>query len=254
MIPNRNNQTPPLKNSNIIEPHLEPTVNNTKMATSTPPLIATSTAPRITPTPTPTPTPSSSSSSPDPQPQQTTTFTFPPEHSFPPFYTRQPNQSTRRSQHQKWAAIILSYCAFHKLYKLSLSSPASETLFHNASINRRLSTSDAREVLEFMRRDGRAEFGGDGEADVVWVYWRTPDEWAALLEGWVDDTAMRGTVFTLYELSKGEDTLGTGLLFLFEIEFHGLDLDLLQKALQVLVKRGKAQIFGQEDQLGVKFF
>lgn len=37
-------------------------------------------------------------------------------------------------------------------------------------------------------------------------------------------------------------------------EFYGLDTELLQKALNVLVKRGKAQIFGQEDQLGVKFF
>lgn len=37
-------------------------------------------------------------------------------------------------------------------------------------------------------------------------------------------------------------------------EFHGLDSDLLQKALNVLVRRGKAQIFGQEDSLGVKFF
>lgn len=37
-------------------------------------------------------------------------------------------------------------------------------------------------------------------------------------------------------------------------EFHGLDQDLLQKALNTLVKRGKAQIFGQEDSQGVKFF
>jgi ESCRT-II complex subunit VPS25 len=37
-------------------------------------------------------------------------------------------------------------------------------------------------------------------------------------------------------------------------EFHGLDQELLLKALNVLVKRGKAQIFGQEDSLGVKFF
>lgn len=76
-----------------------------------------------------------------------------------------------------------------------------------------------------MRRDGRAEFvvggaddgtsngggGGGGEAgDVVWVYWRTPEEWAALVEAWVDETAQKGTVLTLYELSQGEDTLGTG--------------------------------------------
>lgn len=37
-------------------------------------------------------------------------------------------------------------------------------------------------------------------------------------------------------------------------DFHGLDPDLLSKALQILVKRGKAQIFGQEDSQGVKFF
>ncbi len=37
-------------------------------------------------------------------------------------------------------------------------------------------------------------------------------------------------------------------------EFHGMDQELLQKSLQVLVKRGKAQIFGSEDQLGVKIF
>lgn len=38
------------------------------------------------------------------------------------------------------------------------------------------------------------------------------------------------------------------------IEFHGLDQELLLKALNVLVKRGKAQVFGQEDSQGVKFF
>jgi len=37
-------------------------------------------------------------------------------------------------------------------------------------------------------------------------------------------------------------------------EFHGMDPELLQKALAILVKRGKAQVFGHEDQQGVKFF
>ncbi|KLU92291.1 vacuolar protein-sorting-associated protein 25 [Magnaporthiopsis poae ATCC 64411] len=70
--------------------------------------------------------------------------------------------------------------------------------------------------------------------------------WAAMIEAWVDETAQKGTVLTLYELVEGDGTLGT--------EIHGMDADLLQKALQVLVKRGKAQIFGQEDSQGVKFF
>ncbi|PNP60195.1 hypothetical protein THARTR1_00219 [Trichoderma harzianum] len=37
-------------------------------------------------------------------------------------------------------------------------------------------------------------------------------------------------------------------------EFHGMDNQVLMKALNILVKRGKAQIFGSEDSLGVKFF
>lgn len=170
--------------------------------------------------------------------------------------------------------------------------------------------------------DGGGEGGGGGGGgDVFWIYWRTPEEWASVVEAWVDDTAQKNTVLTLYELSQGEETVGAGtfrlfsLFFLFEeappppppfqllfrsfsslsilffsyrspevmppyknsqvggrkgiiskyplmkrktlarfVEFHGLDPELLQKALQVLVKRNKAQIFGQEDQLGVKFF
>lgn len=33
-----------------------------------------------------------------------------------------------------------------------------------------------------------------------------------------------------------------------------MDPELLQRSLQVLVKRGKAQIFGSDNSLGVKFF
>ncbi|KAI1074197.1 ESCRT-II complex, vps25 subunit [Whalleya microplaca] len=191
-----------------------------------------------------------------PPPPTTTTatttaspFDFPREYHFPPFFTRQTNLTTHHSQLEKWSVLILSYCRHHRLFKLSLSAPATEDLFHNRRLNRRLSVADAREVLDFMRKDGRVEYvdgGGAGGGDVVWVFWRTPEEWAALLEEWVDGTAQKGAVLTLYELTEGEGTRGT--------EFHGLDPELLQKALQVLVKRGKAQIFGQEDQQGVKFF
>ncbi|KAL2274871.1 hypothetical protein FJTKL_02693 [Diaporthe vaccinii] len=204
-------------------------------------------------------------------------FEFPREYYFPPFFTRQTNLNTHHAQLVKWSSLVLSYCQHHRIFKLPLSpiststttasslsnaaptsgsnANAAEDIFFNRRLNRRLALADVREVIDFMRKDGRAEYvGGEGGAagtagaggDVVWVYWRTPEEWAALVEGWVDETAQKGTVLTLYELTEGEGTRGT--------EFHGLDQDLLQKALNVLVKRGKAQIFGQEDSQGVKFF
>ena len=38
------------------------------------------------------------------------------------------------------------------------------------------------------------------------------------------------------------------------LDFHGMDAELFQRSLGLLVKRGKAQVFGSEDQQGVKFF
>ncbi|KAH7367560.1 ESCRT-II complex subunit [Plectosphaerella cucumerina] len=220
---------------------------------------------------------------------QPTPFTFPREYSFPPFFTRQTNLTTHHAQLTKWSDLILSYCRHYRIFKLSLGAavPASTTttssgptatstfgfpiygeadaavpssggsrtaeeLFHNKKLNKRLSLADARDVIEFMRKDGRAEYVGAGGSqnqtagDLVWIYWRTPEEWAALVEAWVDETGQKGVVLTLYELTEGDNSK--------DAEFHGLDQDLLLKALTILSKRGKAQIFGQEDSQGVKFF
>ncbi|KAI0849832.1 ESCRT-II complex, vps25 subunit [Daldinia vernicosa] len=218
-------------------------------------------------TPTPTTTTTAPTTAPPPPPPPP--FDFPREYHFPPFFTRQTNLTTHHSQLEKWSSLILSYARQHRIFRLSLAYDGTpyEDLFRNRRLGRSLRLSDAREVLEFMRKEGRAEpvaavgkdgsgsgsgngggggGGGGGAGDVYWVYWRTPEEWAGLVEAWVDETAQKGAVLTLYELTDGEGTRGT--------EFYGLDPDLLQKALQVLVKRGKAQIFGQEDQQGVKFF
>jgi ESCRT-II complex subunit VPS25 len=191
------------------------------------------------PTKTPTPTP----------PSPSTTFPFPPEYSFPPFFTRQTNLTTHHAQLIKWSTLVLAFCRHHRLFKLSLSgtgtttSPTNNdnnqkpeidttTLFHNPQINRRLSLPDIREVIDFLRKQGRAEYltpasssssssggggatytsdeGGGGGGDVVWIYWRTPEEWASLVEGWVDATGQKGSVLTVYELVEGDGSRGAG--------------------------------------------
>lgn len=46
-----------------------------------------------------------------------------------------------------------------------------------------------REVVEFMRKEGRSEWvggtGKDASGSVVWVWWRNPEEWAGLIADWV---------------------------------------------------------------------
>lgn len=229
-----------------------------------------------TTSPPPQPQPQSSSSSPS--------FPFPREYFFPAFFTRQTNITIHHAQLTKWSALILAYARHHRLFRITISAAADSDLFYNRGIDRRLSPPDIREVLDFMRKDGRAEFLRPGESngaadasssaaaaggDVVFLYWRKPEEWAALVEAFVEETAQKGSVLTVYELTEGENTRGTGKLNQETscrikschsdanqdmTEFHGMDNQVLMKALNILVKRGKAQIFGSEDSLGVKFF
>lgn len=89
----------------------------------------------------------------------------------------------------------------------------------------------------------KGEEEGDGK---VWVYWRRPEEWAQVLEEWVDRTGQKGTVVTLYEIGESDATRRE--------EFWGMDSDLLKKSVAICVKRGRAQVFGSEGSEGVKFF
>ncbi|EXJ59032.1 hypothetical protein A1O7_06463 [Cladophialophora yegresii CBS 114405] len=194
---------------------------------------------------------------------KSTTFTFPKSYDFPPFFTLQPTTQTRHAQLQKWSALTQRYCAHHRLWKLRLPDALATPLFHNAALNKKLSLRDARAVLDFMAsREGgeRAEWIAHGTAGVAhgkgtdhhlpseaWIWWRRPEEWGALIAEWVENTGQRGVVLTLYELVEGQETEGQ--------EFWGLDADVLRRGLGALVKKGRAQVFGgQEDQMGVKFF
>ncbi|OAX85346.1 hypothetical protein ACJ72_00275 [Emergomyces africanus] len=179
-------------------------------------------------------------------------FKFPATYSFPPFFTLQPNTTTRLAQFQKWSALIQAWCRHHRIYRLSLIDAIDSPLFHNSELRKRLSLADARTVVDWMvRGEGggrRAEWVGaeSGGKAVAWIWWRTPEEWAGVLADWVEETAQKNTVLTFYELMEGEVTVSQ--------EFHGMDPDVLAKSLNVLVKRGKAQVFGSEDSQGVKFF
>jgi ESCRT-II complex subunit VPS25 len=152
------------------------------------------------------------------------TFIFPREHNFPPFYTRQSNLTTLHAQLQKWSALILSYHSFHQLTRLTLSSALSSPLFNNTTINRRVSESFLKEIVEFMVKEGRAEYIGGkggkagavavGGGGTVWIWYKRPEEWAQIIHEWVEETAQKNTVLTLYELTESEATLSQGMFLI----------------------------------------
>ena len=182
------------------------------------------------------------------QETKTEDFIFPKAYSFPPFFTPQPNTLTRQSQLQRWSALIQAYCRHHRVFKLSIVESLDSPLFLNKVLRKRVSLKEAKEIIDFMvskEGDERAEWIGS-EKSQCWVWWQKSDEWANLIANWVDETGQKGVVLTLYELVQGEATERQ--------DFHGLDMEILRKSLTTLAKKGKAQMFGQEDQQGVKFF
>ncbi|KAI4123702.1 MAG: hypothetical protein LQ338_005143 [Usnochroma carphineum] len=190
------------------------------------------------------------------------TFHFPPSHSFPPFYTLQPTLLTRSTQLSKWSRLILRYHAHHHLHSLHLPTALSSSpLFHNPAIHKRLSHASLVEIIDYMaksEKDGgagdRAEWinsngggrRGEKRKEDAWIWWRRPEEWAEVLAGWVDRTGQKGVVLTFWELMHGEAVRGE--------EWVGMEEEVLARSLGVLVRRGKAQVFGDEGEKGVKFF
>ena len=162
-------------------------------------------------------------------PSTSSAFSFPTYTTFPPFYTLQPNLTTRARQLTLWSQLILAYAAHNRLYRLSISSPP-PALFANPSIHRALSEPDIRAVLDHMAQPANG-------ARV---------EWADMIYGWVDETGQKGSVLTVYELREGE-AVGAK-------EWVGMEEEMLRKVLGVLVKKGRAQVFGLDEEAGVKFF
>lgn len=175
-------------------------------------------------------------------------FQFPAAHGNPAFYTIQPTASSRQSQLEKWSRLIQRYCRHYKIFELSIVDYQDKDLFKNERLKKTLFPENIKKVLDFMvSQDGqqRAEWVTQDKAS-AWIYWRRPEEWANSIAAWVDETGQKGSVLTLYEIVEGEASETQ--------EFHGMDMVVLKKGLAILAKQGKAQVFGANDQQGVKFF
>lgn len=157
--------------------------------------------------------------------------------SYPPFYTLQPNLTTRARQLELWSSLITSYCAANHIFRISISTPPPD-LFSNTAIKRSLKAADIKTVLESM---GKSVEWLSADRSACFVWWRSVDEWADALVQWVEGTGQKGAVLTVYELRETGD-------------WGGMEEVMLRKVLTLLTKKGKAAVFAVGDGEGVKFF
>jgi ESCRT-II complex subunit VPS25 len=174
--------------------------------------------------------------SPSPDPQIIKSFVFPPHYSFPPFFTSQPNPTTRSSQLSSWRDLILNYCHHHLIFSLSPTTAATTALFSNKTLNRRLGIEEITIVLEWMSGEEggrRCEWITPPKSksqlvrEKAWIYWKRPEEWATVLENWIDVTGQKGSVLTFWEIVEGDVSKGEGI-FLSCLLVWKVDADQVQ--------------------------
>ncbi|XP_003414304.2 vacuolar protein-sorting-associated protein 25 isoform X1 [Loxodonta africana] len=172
-------------------------------------------------------------------------FEWPWQYRFPPFFTLQPNVDTRQKQLAAWCSLVLSFCRLHKQSSMTVMEAQESPLFNNVKLQRKLPVESIQIVLEELRKKGNLEWLDKNKSSFL-IMWRRPEEWGKLIYQWVSKSGQNNSVFTLYELTNGEDTE--------DEEFHGLDEATLLRALQALQQEHKAEIITVSDGRGVKFF
>lgn len=178
-------------------------------------------------------------------------FEFPKIHSFPPFYTKQRNATILENQLDAWGALVLDYCEHYRIFSVlengsvlaQQESHDMPDLFENKAIERAVLDDFKKDILaHLVTKLARAAYVDPKKRDAgVLLYWRTPAEWAALLREHVDSTGQLGTILTVYELTKLEEAAP---------QFRNMDYQLLVRAIEVLMKQGRAQVLKAEDGSG----
>lgn len=100
-----------------------------------------------------------------------------------------------------------------------------------------------RAVFKELEDKGNLEWTDKGHTRCN-IYWRSLDEWGALIYNYIKQKGQTNAVCTLYELTEGPDVVGQ--------PFHGLDESVLIKSLKALEAQKKAEVFPNNE--GVKFF
>ncbi|QSL65417.1 hypothetical protein MERGE_002727 [Pneumocystis wakefieldiae] len=181
--------------------------------------------------------------------EENVVFEFPSLYEFPPFFTRQPNVETWKSQQSHWVSLILKYCQCKRIFRLHISKELlEEELFFNRKIHRQVKMDMLKEILDFMVSKNNGEWLCSGKKDMFLVYWKTLDEWADIIINWIEETGQRNCILTYYELIEGKALINT--------ELYKIDPIILKKAISILVKKDMAQVLrgANENEFGVKFF
>ncbi|KAF9530325.1 ESCRT-II complex, vps25 subunit [Crepidotus variabilis] len=175
-------------------------------------------------------------------------FNLPSIHSFPPFFTEQPNPTTQTTVTNQWIRLITTYARHRKLFILRIEdaeTPGSEwdEILRNERINRRLLPTHLSNIISAMSAKNLVEYEPPKQTRSVLVYWRLPEEWAEVLHDWAVKTGQLNSILTFYDITDPQ----------IESALTNIPVPLLRRAIAILGKTGRSQIIAIPGGEGVRF-
>ncbi|EJU03621.1 ESCRT-II complex vps25 subunit [Dacryopinax primogenitus] len=180
-------------------------------------------------------------------------FLLPSIHSWPAFFTYQPNPRTFSTQREHWTTLILTYARFARIWELKVgdvddaaSGGVWGEVLHNPRLKppRTIGRKMLQILLEQLIEEERALPDPPKQSSSVILCWRTIPEWAGILHDWAVTTGQTNTILTLFEISNPQ----------VPSDLSGMPEPLLRRAIALLQKTGKAQVIEGADGGGVRFF
>lgn len=113
---------------------------------------------------------------------------------------------TREKQLRLWRELVLDYCSKTATHQLH---PPSFPFFKNEAIGRQLSPEGVREVVDSLIANGQAEWE-DSSRSALRILWKSAEALGQEIYSWAKAGELLGTVFSLYELTAGDEYTDTG--------------------------------------------
>ncbi|KAI6013535.1 ESCRT-II complex vps25 subunit [Pisolithus marmoratus] len=174
-------------------------------------------------------------------------FRLPSIHAAHAFFTEQPNPTTQSTFADNWIRLILSYARYRRLFVIRVEDAEVaggdwDEILRNERINRRVLPSYLTSLISAMASRNLAYYEPPKQTRSVILLWRLPEEWADVLHSWGTATGQINTILTLYEITDPP----------VPSPLSGMPLSLLQRAIAVLTRTGRAQLIGVADGEGVR--
>ncbi|KAF8972780.1 ESCRT-II complex subunit-domain-containing protein [Flammula alnicola] len=175
-------------------------------------------------------------------------FLLPSIHSAPPFFTEQPNPTTKATATEQWIRLILTYARHRRLFALRVEDTEAsgndwEEILRNERINRKILPDHLSDIIAVMVDRNLATYEPPKQTRSALIYWRLPEEWAEVLYDWVISSGQLNTILTFYDITDPP----------VESPLTDIPVPLLRKAIAILGKTGRSQVIAIADGEGVRF-